>query len=115
MREACGCLLVKTVELAGGKTIMYPYLMYCCLSIESSIQNLSQEPDFLVKCEQWRTRQSDGLYTDVYDGRVWKDFQSFEGKPFLSQPHNFGLAMNFDFFQPYKHVSYSVGHYTSQC
>ena len=33
----------------------------------------------------------------------------YEGKPFLSEPGNLGLILNFDFFQPYEHLSYSLG------
>ena len=33
----------------------------------------------------------------------------YEGKPFLSESGNLGLILNFDFFQPYEHLSYSLG------
>ena len=33
----------------------------------------------------------------------------YEGKRFLSEPGNLGLILNFDFFQPYEHLSYSLG------
>ena len=46
---------------------------------------------------------------DVYDGNVWKEFQSFRGSPFLSEEGNLAGMMNFDFFQPYKHIQYSMG------
>ena len=32
-----------------------------------------------------------------------------EGFPFLSEPGNYALMLNMDFFQPYKHIQYSVG------
>ena len=35
--------------------------------------------------------------------------ESYDGQPFLSEPGNFALVINMDFFQPYKHVQYSVG------
>ena len=46
---------------------------------------------------------------DVYHGKMWSDFQDYNDKPLLSDPYALGLMMNFDFFQPYKHVPYSVG------
>ena len=49
------------------------------------------------------------MYCDVFDGKVWKDFQSFEGKPFLSLPFNFALQLNVDWFQPFKHTQHSEG------
>ena len=51
----------------------------------------------------------DGIFRDVYDGNVWKDFQGCDDKPFLSEEGNFALMMNTDFFQPYKHIQYSMG------
>jgi hypothetical protein len=58
----------------------------------------------------WRSRKPEvGMLRDVYDGQVWKDFQSFNSKPFLSESGNYALMMNLDFFQPYKYIQYSLG------
>ena len=46
---------------------------------------------------------------DVYDGNVWKEFQSWNGKPFLCKPYCFGLTINLDWFRPFKHSEYSIG------
>lgn len=46
---------------------------------------------------------------DVYDGKVWKDYQYLNSTPFLASPHNLGLMMNVDWFNPYKHSPYSLG------
>lgn len=64
---------------------------------------------FLEKCELWKEQQRnpDFLF-DVYDGKVWEDFSSF-----LSQSHGWCLALNIDWFQPFTHVSDSVGDYDS--
>ena len=32
-----------------------------------------------------------------------------EGVPFLASPHSYALILNLDWFQPYKHLTYSVG------
>ena len=47
----------------------------------------------------------------VYDANnvMWKMFMCYENKPFLSEAGNLGLLLNFDFFQPYYHISYSLG------
>jgi len=34
---------------------------------------------------------------------------NFEGRPFLSEPHNLGLMLNCDWFQLYDYSTYSVG------
>lgn len=85
-------------------------MIYSYLSIESSIQSLFNRPKFHLDCEEWRSRQiSDGVYSDVYDGNVWKEFLNWGGKAFLSESYNLAFTLNFDFFQPYKHVQHSVG------
>ena len=33
----------------------------------------------------------------------------YQNEPFLSQPGNLGLILNFDFFQPCLHTTYSLG------
>ena len=39
-----------------------------------------------------------------------KIFKSFNGEDFLNSPRNYGLMLNFDYFQPMKHrKDYSVG------
>ena len=51
-----------------------------------------------------------GLLADVYDGNLWREFQTVNGTPFLQKPRNYGFMLNFDFFQPMKHrKDYSVG------
>lgn len=52
---------------------------------------------------------TDHLLTDVYDRRIWKEFLSVAGLPFLAAPYTFGLMLNVDWFQPYTHTIYSVG------
>lgn len=33
-QKSCGLPLVKTVELAGGKRVLYPHMVYCYLGVE---------------------------------------------------------------------------------
>lgn len=110
MRESCDTLLLKTVELSSGKKILYPYLTYCYLSIETSLQSLLQRPSFVMNCNKWKTREATpGVLQDVYDGRLWKEFEVYNDEPFLSKPHNFAFTINLDWFQPFKHSTYSIG------
>ena len=110
MRTPCGALLLKTVELANGKRHLYPFLTYCYVSLELSIQSLLNRPGFFENCERWRSRHSqEGVLRDVYDGKIWKDFQSFGAQSFLSEAGNLALMLNTDFFPPFKHVTYSLG------
>ena len=43
------------------------------------------------------------------DGCVREKFQSVNGRHFLQVPNNLGLILNLDWFNPFKHVEYSVG------
>lgn len=47
--------------------------------------------------------------SDVYDGQVCKDFSSPKYSNFMSSKRSYGLMLNFDFFQPYKHTTDSYG------
>ena len=46
---------------------------------------------------------------DIYDGVVWKSFLTVNGEDFLQSRYGIGLLLSVDWFQPYKHVQYSVG------
>ena len=99
MRQPCGTILLKTVELT-----------YCYLSIETSLQSMLLRPSFVMECSKWRTREvKSGVLQDIYDGALWKEFEVCDGVPFLSEPHNFAFTLNLDWFQPFKHSTYSIG------
>ena len=65
---------------------------------------------FLEDCEHWGDRHlAPGLLGDIYDGRVWKEFQNVSGQPFLADPNDLVFNLNIDWFNPFKHTEYSVG------
>ena len=68
---------------------------------------------FLTACETWRKAQhsavSSSVLSDVCGGAIWKHFQSSALGSFLESPHTLVLQFNVDWFQPFDHVSYSVG------
>lgn len=104
MRRPCKTPLLKTVELAGGRIFLYPFVTYCYLGLEVSLQMLLNRPKFFEKCENWRSQSSNSSFIlkDVFDGNMWKNFLFYNGKTFLSESGNYALMLNFDFFQPYK-------------
>ena len=82
-RAQCGSTVLKTVELISGRKVLYPFLMYCYLGLENSIQPLLMSASFVNACEQWRTRDvPDGEYRDVYDGSMWNAFMEYNNSPF---------------------------------
>lgn len=49
------------------------------------------------------------IYEDVYDGKIWREFQTYHGEPFLENSFTYGLMLNIDWFKPCKHTEYSIG------
>ena len=110
-RLECGTLLLKTVELSTGKKVLYPFLTYCYLGLKCGLQQFLSRPDFVHLSEKWRSAQTcSNALVDVYDGKMWSDFQMIDGQPFLLEPLSFGMMINIDWFLPFKHVkNYHVG------
>ena len=109
-RIPCNEPLLKEVTLKNGQVRLYPHKVYCYNSITDTLKQLIQRQGFVTRCEQWRLRgTSDGFLSDIFDGRMWKDWQYVDGKPYLASPNNYAFMLNVDWFQPFKHSLYSVG------
>ena len=109
-RKACNGKLLAEVTLSNGRKHFYPKKVFCYTSVISSLTTLLEREGILKSCELWRQRSiPEGTLGDIYDGKVWKDFLYVDGQPFLASPHNLGLILNIDWFNPYKHSPYSVG------
>jgi len=49
----------------------------------------------------WRKRNvPNGFLADIFDGRVWKEWQVVNGEPFLAAPRNLAFMLNVDWFSP---------------
>ena len=94
-----------------GTSKFYPFLVYSYCPLISSIKSLLLRPGFIELCEQWRqsTSTDPSLLCDVYDGKVWQSFMTFGGEVFLAQQGSFAFILNIDWFQPFKHQTYSIG------
>ena len=102
--------LLKDVELASKKKILYPFKTYCYQSIKTSLQRLYNQPNFHILCEEWRSRKTmNGALGDVYDGKIWQEFQNISGRSFLASRFSLAFCLNVDWFQPYSHTQSSVG------
>ena len=74
MRAIFAWPLLKTVELSGGRRILYPFVTYCYLSLEKSLQSFINRPGFLEKCEEWRNLEhTDDMY--IMMERFGKNFK----------------------------------------
>ena len=79
-RKTCDELLMKTVKCAGGKTILYPKMIFTYRSVIVSLQEMLNRPGFFERCETWRSLpQQSRLYNDVYDGKIWDEFKNPNG------------------------------------
>ena len=77
-----------------------------------SLKELVKRTDFTAHCELWRNREVRSVSQvmgDIFDDRVWQDFQHINGAPFLAAPRNYALMLNVDWMQPFKHTVYSAG------
>lgn len=109
-RTKCNEPLLKEVSLKSGETKLYPIKVYCYNSVIYSLRHFLQRPGFAAKCELWRGRDiPNGFLADIFDGKIWKEWQYVNEQPYLASPRNFAFMLNVDWFQPFKHSVYSVG------
>ena len=114
-RKQCRQAILKKVELSSGRRFLYPFKIFCYQSLKSCMQSFSMRPEVFQQCDHWRKRttladgSSPDVIKDLYDGRLWKEFMTVDGLPFLIAPYTYALALNIDWFQPYQHTVMSVG------
>ena len=100
----CGEPLLKEVSLKSGGTKLYPQKVYCYNSIIEHLRQFLQRPGFVNKCELWRGRDiPDGFLADIFDGRIWMQWQYVGRKPYLTAPRNYAFMLNVDLFQLFEH------------
>ena len=109
-RQKCNTILLKRVRI-GKATKLVPRKTYIYQSVLHSLTVFYSRPQFLQNCNSWKGRRgsSDGGMSDVYDGVVWRNLHEIDGDPYLSLPNNLCLALNIDWFNPYKQTPYSAG------
>ena len=113
-RGQCGVALFS--KSPSGKSVRRPIMTYPYVPLKASIQNILVRPGMVQQCQRFHPPRSPSgaqLLADIYDGKMWKQFLSFDGEPFLqhSDPNVLNLAfqINVDWFQPFTHTKYSVG------
>ena len=87
-----------------------PKYVYAYQPLKKSFARLVKCPGFVDKLEHWRNQEpEENSWSDIYDGQVWKEFNSAKFNNFLKNKQCFGIMLNMDFFEPYKHVKDSYG------
>lgn len=108
-RAPCGTTLLKKVKIESGYHLK-PYKTYPYMPLFKSLSRLLSKENFVLACEKWRSRLIlEQHFGDVYDGSVWRFYNSSEGKNFLTSPYHYLLTMNVDWFQPFERGVYTVG------
>ena len=109
-RSTCGALLLKSVNLISGKVVLYPFKVFCYQSLKTSLQSFLLRPGFVELCEHWHSwKESSNEVRDIYDGKLWKEYQYIDGQPALASPYVYAVMINIDWFQPFKLTQASVG------
>ena len=106
-RSPCNAYLMKTVKTRTGKTMVKPYKVFAYQPLKAAVTNLANRRGFVDLCEKWRERWNsvpDGVMYDIYDGRMWREFQRVCGKSFLESSFTWCFTLNVDFFQPFSHT-----------
>lgn len=111
LQTPCGTSLLKKVKTLSHKTLYKPIKVFCYRSVINAIQDYVSLSGYLEMFSHWKARVEipHGVMADVYDGDVWQSFKTVNGQEFLSSKYSLGLLLNVDWFNPYKHVEYSVG------
>lgn len=106
----CNGMLLRCIELCSKKQVLYPNRVFCYMPLKFYLKKLLGRPGFDNLCSEWKDKVNpEGIYEDVFDGQIWKDFLVYNGVPFLSEPYTYGLMLNIDWFKPCKHTEYSMG------
>jgi hypothetical protein len=110
---------LSNLKKRRGRTTAVPRMLYPKPSIRQQLSMLYQRPGFesMLKLSGVQ-RGGDNIYTDIYDGKVWKTFP-FDGSTFFTSETattNLGLLFNLDWFQPFTYTQHSTGAiYASIC
>ncbi|CAB4487065.1 unnamed protein product [Rhizophagus irregularis] len=102
-----------------GEIIAVPRMIYPKPSIRQQLSMLYQRPGFEDMLElSGIQRGGVNIYSDIYDGKVWKTFP-FNGDTFFTPETattHLGLLFNLDWFQPFTYTQHSAGAiYASIC
>src|SRR5437763_1193411 len=114
LRKPCGTEVTDRVPTTSG-FIIKPKMVYPLPSLKAQIIAMYRRPGFESLLEKWTNRDEEaGLYTDIYDGEIWKTFLSSTDNsaqfftPDTANSH-LEIMINLDWFQPFDSASYSTG------
>ena len=106
-RSPCGAKLLKKVH-RGNNSFLYPIKVFSFSSVADALQQMISRPGFIEKLHRSPNFDRNGL-SDIYDGRLWKEFRDKDGSLFFTNKRHLGVMLNIDWFNPYKNSEYSLG------
>ena len=115
-RAACNAEIVRIVMRSNRTPRVEPVLTMPFYSLIDAIARILLVPGMENELEQWRIAPQPSLpltsqtpITEIWQGRLWHDFQSFAGKPLLSEPGTIALIFLVDWVNAFNKSNYSVG------
>jgi hypothetical protein len=80
-KQACRVELTNKVPIVNGFT-RKPKMLFSVPSLKTQIISMYQHPGFIELLQKWSNWVNvANLYTDIYDGKVWKTFPSSLDNP----------------------------------
>ena len=87
---------MKKVRGKTGNLFWYPRKVAVFQSLFSSLKKMLNTEKCQILRDQFQQSNGKEKLKDIYDGKIWKEFQSVNGKPFLSEEDNYALMLNVD-------------------
>jgi len=105
MHQECGqqeALGVLGRATSAPRFSQRPLRMYPYRGVTRALRQLFRRPGFEQSLEHWRPNfhrpatsvKDEQLFFDIYDGSMWKEYQTRDGKPLLSEPYVLALGLN---------------------
>ena len=111
-RQPCGEMLLKYVKSVSGKCRLKPRKVFCSYDLITSISKILNENGIINLLQEWKSRVNSTIcLSDVYDGRLWKEFQAqcSNDSNSVCEVVNLAFMLNVDWFNPFKTGTYSAG------
>src|SRR6266542_946489 len=109
---------LSTLKKKKGKIIAISHMLYPKPSIRKQLSMLYQQPGFEDMLKLSGVQREGDIYSDIYDGKIWKTFP-FDGSTFFmseTATTHLGLLFNLDWFQPFTYTQHCTGAiYASIC
>jgi len=103
-RLPCGAYLMRSAKTRTGKATVKPCKVYAYQPLNQAVTDLLNREGILDQFYQSSSRNEplpEGLLCDIYDGEVWKHFQTENGSNLLRSRFNIAFTLNTDWFQPF--------------